>query len=57
MVIPNLIARALIVLPAFFGVPLVYVAAALCFQLLMGIQSPGYAALVIRMYPPSIGGS
>lgn len=52
VVIPNLIARALIVLPAFFGVPLVYVAAALCFQLLMGIQSPGYAALVIRMYPP-----
>ncbi|QHT60087.1 MFS transporter [Paenibacillus lycopersici] len=52
VVLPNLIARALIILPAFFGAPLVYVLIALCFQMLMGIQSPGYAALVIRMYPP-----
>ncbi|WP_338113153.1 MFS transporter [Paenibacillus artemisiicola] len=56
VVIPNLIARALIVLPAFFGVPLAYVGAALLFQMLMGIQSPGYAALVIRMYPPETRG-
>ncbi|WP_258171158.1 MFS transporter [Paenibacillus sp. R14(2021)] len=50
--IPNLIGRALIILPAFYGVPLAYVAAALCFHLLMGIQAPAYASLVIRMYPP-----
>ncbi|MFC0328599.1 MFS transporter [Paenibacillus sepulcri] len=52
MVIPNLIGRALIVLPAFFGVPVVYVAVALLFQLMMGIQSPAYASLIVRMYPP-----
>jgi MFS family permease len=49
---PNLIGRALILLPALFGAPLVYVAAALMFHLLMGIQAPAYAALVSRMYPP-----
>jgi len=52
MIWPNLIGRALIVLPAFFGVPLVFVAVALAFQLLMGVQSPAYAALIPRMYPP-----
>src|SRR5690606_31837517 len=35
---PNLIGRALIILPALFGAPLVFVIAALVFQLLMGIQ-------------------
>ena len=52
MIWPNLIGRALIVLPAFFGVPVVYVAVALVFQLLMGVQAPAYAALIPRMYPP-----
>ncbi|REJ12717.1 MAG: MFS transporter [Paenibacillaceae bacterium] len=52
MVWPNLIGRALIVLPAFFGVPVVFVATALVFQLLMGVQAPAYAALIPRMYPP-----
>ncbi|UVI31832.1 MFS transporter [Paenibacillus spongiae] len=51
MIIPNLIGRALILLPAFFGVPLVYVAAALVFQILMGIQAPAYAAMITRVYP------
>ncbi|AZN40187.1 MFS transporter [Paenibacillus albus] len=52
VVVPNFIARALILLPAFFGVPLVYVCAALMFHMLMGIQAPAYASLVVRMYPP-----
>jgi len=52
VVIPNLIGRALILLPAFFGAPIVYVVTALMFQILMGIQAPAYASLVTRMYPP-----
>lgn len=52
MIWPNLIGRALIILPAFFGAPVVFVAAALVFQLLMGVQAPAYAALIPRMYPP-----
>src|SRR5690606_21991803 len=40
VVIPNLVGRSLILIPAFFGVPLVYVITALCFHLLMGIQAP-----------------
>jgi MFS family permease len=52
MIWPNLIGRALIILPAFFGVPVVFVAIALVFQLLMGVQAPAYAALIPRMYPP-----
>jgi MFS family permease len=52
MIWPNLIGRALIVLPAFFGAPAVYVAIAFVFQLLMGVQAPAYAALIPRMYPP-----
>ncbi|MBM7565374.1 MFS transporter [Paenibacillus sacheonensis] len=52
VVLPNLLGRLLVLLPAFFGAPLVYVLTALGFQMLMGIQAPGYAALVIRMYPP-----
>ncbi|QYR20438.1 MFS transporter [Paenibacillus sp. sptzw28] len=51
MIVPNLIGRALILLPAFFGAPVVYVAVALVFQLLMGVQAPAYASLIIRMYP------
>jgi MFS family permease len=52
MIWPNLIGRALIILPAFFGVPVIFVAIALVFQLLMGVQAPAYAALIPRMYPP-----
>jgi MFS transporter, DHA1 family, staphyloferrin B biosynthesis exporter len=52
MIYPNLIGRALIILPAFFGVPLVYVGVALLFQLLMGMQAPAYASMVTRIYPP-----
>jgi MFS family permease len=52
MIWPNLVGRALILLPAFFGAPVVFVAAALVFQFLMGVQAPAYAALIPRMYPP-----
>ncbi|REE55461.1 putative MFS family arabinose efflux permease [Paenibacillus taihuensis] len=52
VVVPNFVARVLILLPAFFGVPVVYVCAALMFHMLMGIQAPAYASLVVRMYPP-----
>jgi len=52
VVLPNLIGRLLILLPAFFGAPIVYVVTALMFQILMGIQAPAYASLVTRMYPP-----
>ncbi|MCL6459864.1 MAG: MFS transporter [Gorillibacterium sp.] len=54
--IPNLIGRLLIILPAFFGAPAVYVATALAFQLLMGVQSPAYASLVTRIYPAQLRG-
>lgn len=53
---PNLAARALIVLPAFFGVPWVYVGTALVFHVLMGIQAPAYASLVTRIYPAPLRG-
>lgn len=56
MIWPNLIGRALILLPAFFGVPVVFVAVALIFHLLMGIQAPAYAALIPRIYPPRLRG-
>ncbi|WP_108722195.1 MFS transporter [Gorillibacterium timonense] len=49
--IPNLIGRLLIIFPALFGAPVVYVATALVFQLLMGMQSPAYASLLTRLYP------
>ncbi|MFD0589791.1 MFS transporter [Paenibacillus sp. GCM10027627] len=56
VIIPNAIGRLMLLLPAFFAYPSVYVAAALVFQLLMGIQAPAYAALVSRMYPSDIRG-
>lgn len=52
VIIPNLIGRLLIVIPAFIGAPSAYVLTALVFHLLMGIQAPAYAALVTRMYLP-----
>jgi len=53
---PNVVGRALILLPAFFGAPWVYVATALAFHLLMGIQAPAYAALMTRIYPAPLRG-
>ncbi|MFD2613379.1 MFS transporter [Paenibacillus gansuensis] len=56
VIVPNLIGRLLLVLPAFFGAPWVYVATALLFHLLMGIQAPAYAALITRIYPADLRG-
>ncbi|WP_274365253.1 MFS transporter [Paenibacillus thermotolerans] len=53
---PNAAARLLIILPAFFGAPWVYVAVALVFHMLMGIQAPAYAPLMTRIYPPRLRG-
>ena len=55
-VIPCLIGRLLLVIPALFPNPDVYVIVAIVFQLLMGIQAPAYASLVSRMYPLQIRG-
>ncbi|MEK3882863.1 MFS transporter [Paenibacillus sp. PL2-23] len=56
VMIPNAIGRLLLLFPAFFPDPTVYVVTALVFQLLMGIQAPAYASLVSRMYPTDIRG-
>lgn len=56
IIIPNLIGRALLLFPAFFGAPIVYVVTALVFYLLNGVQAPAYPALVTRMYPPELRG-
>ncbi|MDQ0115283.1 MFS transporter [Paenibacillus harenae] len=56
VVIPNAIGRLLLLLPAFFAYPSVYVIVAILFQLLMGIQAPAYAALLSRMYPADLRG-
>jgi len=51
VVIPNLIGRLLILLPALFGSPIIFVLTALAFHTLMGIQAPAYASLMTRIYP------
>ncbi|RCW47622.1 MFS transporter [Paenibacillus prosopidis] len=56
VIIPNAIGRLLLLLPALFAFPSVYVAAAIVFQLLMGIQAPAYASLISRMYPSDLRG-
>ncbi|MCI3927086.1 MFS transporter [Paenibacillus sp. TRM 82003] len=53
---PNVVGRLLILLPAFFGVPWMYVATALAFHLLMGIQAPAYASLMTYIYPAQLRG-
>ncbi|HEY8528453.1 MAG TPA: MFS transporter [Paenibacillaceae bacterium] len=52
VILPNLIGRLLILLPAIFGAPVVYVVTSLIFNLIMSIQAPAYASLVTRIYPP-----
>lgn len=56
VIIPNVIGRALLLLPAFFGAPSVYVVTAIIFYFLMGIQAPAYPALITRMYQPELRG-
>lgn len=55
-VIPTMIGRLLLLLPAIFPDPNVYVVTAIIFQLLMGVQAPAYAALVSRIYPTNVRG-
>jgi len=55
-IIPNMIGRLLLLLPAIFPDPNVYVVTAIAFQLLMGIQAPAYASLVSRIYPSNLRG-
>jgi len=56
VMLPNAIGRMLLLLPALFPNSIVYVAVAIVFQLLMGIQAPAYAALVSRIYPAPVRG-
>ncbi|WP_337098151.1 MFS transporter [Paenibacillus sp. YIM B09110] len=56
IIIPNAIGRLLLLLPALFANPSVYVIVAIVFQLLMGIQAPAYASLLSRMYPSDLRG-
>ncbi|OAS22049.1 MFS transporter [Paenibacillus oryzisoli] len=56
VIIPNIIGRALLLFPAFFGAPSVYVVTAIIFYFLMGIQAPAYPALITRMYQPELRG-
>ncbi|MGO4371123.1 MFS transporter [Paenibacillus sp. MCAF20] len=56
VIIPNAIGRLLLLLPALFANPSVYVIVAIVFQLLMGIQAPAYASLLSRMYPSDLRG-
>jgi MFS family permease len=56
VVVPSVIGRLLLFLPALFPTPTMYVAAAVLFQLLMGIQAPAYASLISRVYPPDLRG-
>ncbi|NOU67857.1 MFS transporter [Paenibacillus sp. LMG 31461] len=56
VIIPNLIGRSLLLLPAFYGAPSVYVVTAIIFYFLMGIQAPAYPALITRMYQPELRG-
>ncbi|PWV88451.1 MFS transporter [Paenibacillus cellulosilyticus] len=55
-ILPNAIGRVLLVFPALFPHPTVYVATAVSFQLLMGIQAPAYASLIPKMYPWEVRG-
>lgn len=55
-IFPNMVGRLLLLLPAIFPDPNVYVVTAVVFQLLMGIQAPAYAALVSRIYPSNLRG-
>ncbi|WP_135552909.1 MFS transporter [Paenibacillus cymbidii] len=56
VVVPNLIGRLLMLLPAFFPVAGVFLGTSFLYQLLMGINATAYAALVPRMYPADIRG-
>lgn len=56
MLYPNFIGRLLIIVPALYPEPWIFVATILAFHLLMGIQAPAYAGLITRVYPPDLRG-
>lgn len=56
VIYPNLVGRMLIVIPALFVHPMVFVVVALCYHLMMGIQAPTYAAMMTKIYPADIRG-
>jgi MFS family permease len=56
VVYPNLVGRLLIFIPALFASPWAFVAIALIFQMLMGVQAPAYATLMTQIYPADIRG-
>ncbi|WP_438445828.1 MFS transporter [Gorillibacterium sp. sgz5001074] len=56
VVVPNVIGRLLIIIPALFTSPWVFVGIALLFHMLMGIQAPAYATLMTQIYPADIRG-
>jgi MFS family permease len=51
VIYPNLIGRLLLILPALFGFPAVFVTTWMIFYVLMGIQAPAYASLMTKVYP------
>lgn len=53
---PNLVAKILIVLPAFFPKGWIFVLTALLIFIIMNIQSPAYANLMTRTYPSELRG-
>lgn len=53
---PNLIGRLIVFIPAMFASPWLFVAIALLFQLLQGIQAPAYATLMTQIYPADTRG-
>jgi len=55
-IFPNLVGRGLILLPALFGAPWVFVMTALLFHFMMGIQAPAYASLMTQVYPAQFRG-
>jgi MFS family permease len=55
-IFPNLLGRALILLPALWISPWVFVMTFLAYQFMMGIQSPAYASLMTRIYPAEYRG-
>lgn len=55
-IFPNMIGRALILVPALLVSPWAFVVTALAYQLLMGMQAPAYPALMARVYPAEYRG-
>jgi MFS family permease len=56
VILSNLLGRLSFLLPAVWGTPWSYVCTLFFFHLMMGIQSPAYASLMTRIYPPEVRG-